>query len=331
MKLTVAIPAYNAARTIRATVDSVLRQSLAPDEILVIDDGSTDETVSILKSYGPDISLIRQENRGSASARNLAYQEAGGDLIAWLDADDLWHPTYLETQARIFGARPDLAASFTAHVDFYGYLDYEWPTSAVGGVPLEVIEPLSFLKRYHTATGVFGSPSFMCVPSAALERIGDEPFQGGIATDAYLCTWLPLLGPVGYSPAQLGAYRITQESISSDRVKTSGSAVDMFERMADHYQERASRDLLGAFESAFASQRRHYAKRLLGVGQTNEAREQLRIGLSQSKQAVSISKSLGLLLASYMPSRLQPAWPSPQRDWRDPVALATPEAAERVI
>lgn len=319
MRISVAIPAYNAARTIRATVDSALRQTYSPDEILVVDDGSTDETASLLQAYGQQIKLIRQENKGNASARNRAYHEAHGQLIAWLDADDLWHPTYLETQVRSFRAYPRLAASFTSHVDFFGYGEYEWPADACREVPLKVIDPLSFLKRYHAETGVFVSPSFMCVPKAVLEKVGDEPFKGGIAADTYLCTWLPLLGPIGYSPAQLGAYRITQASISSDRVETSRSALDMFERMADHYRQHAPGDLLGAFDSAFVSQRRHYARRLMGVGQTTEAREQLRIALSQSEQAICMAKSLGLLLAGYMPGRLQPGWPPPQRDWREPV------------
>lgn len=322
MKITVAIPAYNAAGTIRATLDSVLSQTLAPDEILVVDDGSTDDTATILRSYGGAIKVRRQENQGGASARNLAYREASGDLIAWLDADDLWHPTYLETQVRSFGACPSLAASFTGHVDFHGFGDYDWPSSTIRDARLEVIDPLSFLKRYHTETGAFGSPSFMCVPKRVLETIGDEPFKGGIATDAYLCTWLPLLGPIGYLPAPLGAYRITQGSLSSDRVKTSRSAVHMFERMSATYEERGSRDLVSAFNLAFVSQRRHYAKRLLGVGQAAEAREQLRVGFSQSKHAVCMAKSLGLLLASYMPRRLQPAWPSPQRERGEPLPAA---------
>jgi len=324
MKLTVAIPAYNAARTIKATVDSVLRQTLAPEEIIVVDDGSTDETASILSSYGRAIRVIRQKNQGNASARNRGYLEARGELIAWLDADDLWHPTYLEAQTRSFRTCPELAASFTAHVDFYGYGEYAWPESPPAELPLSVIDPLSFLKRYHTETGVFGSPSFMCIPKRVLSGVGDEPFKGGIAADAYLCTWLPLLGPVGYTPARLGAYRITQGSISSDRVKTSGSAVEMFEHMSDYYNERASGDLLRAFQSAFVSQRRHHAKRLMGVGLITEARKQLRTGLFQSGQTDDRAKSFGLLVASYMPRRMQPCWPSPQRDWRDPI-IATPD------
>ena len=144
MSITVAIPAYNAARTIRATLDSVLRQTRAPEEILVVNDGSTDETGAILEAYGPRIRLIQQENKGLAGARNVACHEASGELIAWIDADDIWHPTYLETQATSFGACPALAASFTAHVDFYGYGgECDWSTSALSAAPLEVLDPLN--------------------------------------------------------------------------------------------------------------------------------------------------------------------------------------------
>lgn len=330
MKITVVIPAYNAARTIRATVDSVLRQTLAPDEILVVDDGSTDETAALLQLYGRSIRLIQQENKGAASARNLAYREARGELIAWLDADDIWHPEYLETQARALDARPDLAASFTAHVDLYGYGAHKWPSSVLRDAPLTVIEPLNFLKLYHAQTGACVSPSFLCVRKHVLEAIGDEPFKGRAAEDMYLCTWLPLLGgSIGYVPAQLGAYRITQGSMSSDSVRASLDAAQVFEDMAPHYKQKASPELLSAFNSAFEARRRHYAKLLMGVGQAAEARKQLRIGLSKSHPA-STAKCLALLFATYMPRRLQPAWPSPQRDWRAPITEAKRESRELI-
>ena len=70
MKISVVIPTYNSARVIRLTLDSVLRQTVAPHEILVLDDGSKDETVSILNSYGSKVSVIQQPNRGVAAARN---------------------------------------------------------------------------------------------------------------------------------------------------------------------------------------------------------------------------------------------------------------------
>lgn len=314
MNITVAIPAYNAARTIRPTVDCVLRQTRAPEEILVINDGSTDETGAILESYGPSIRVIERENKGVASARNLASREASGELIAWIDSDDLWHSNYLETQARHFDVCPALAASFTGHINFYGYgADCDWSEPAPSDTPLEVLDPLTFLKRYHSDTGSFVSPSFMCVRKRVLASIGDEPFQINGTEDMYLCTWLALLGPVGYSSARLGAYRITQGSLSANRVTSTHSGVRVFELMAEHYKQHASGDLLRAFDSAFASQRRQYAKHLLGVGQANEARDQLRTGLSQSDRSLCMAKSLGLLLASHMPRRLQPRWPAPQR------------------
>ena len=160
---------------------------------------------------------------------------------------------------------------------------------------------------------MFVSPSFMCVRKSVLTSLGAEPFKVNFAEDMYFCTWLPLLGSVGYSPAQLGAYRVTEGSLSADRVTATRSGVRVFECMAEHYKEHAPRDLLRAFESAFVSQRRQYAKHLLGVGRATEARDQLRIGLSQSDQSICIAKSLGLLLASHMPRRLQPRWPEPQR------------------
>jgi glycosyltransferase involved in cell wall biosynthesis len=89
MKITVAIPAYNSAATIRETLDSVFRQTVAPDEILVVNHRSTDATHAILDSYGSRITAIHQENAGVASARNLLCTRANGDLVAFLDGDDL--------------------------------------------------------------------------------------------------------------------------------------------------------------------------------------------------------------------------------------------------
>src|SRR5262245_6496134 len=102
MKVSVAIPTYNSARFIQTTLKSVLSQSVAPNEILVVDDGSTDETVAILSSYGSSIRVIRQSNQGVAAARNALARHVNGDLVAFLDHDDLWHPRYLETQCSSF-------------------------------------------------------------------------------------------------------------------------------------------------------------------------------------------------------------------------------------
>lgn len=117
-KISVTIPAYNAERTIRATLDSVLEQTLPPDEILVMDDGSSDDTRSIIDSNEPRITVFQPKNAGSATARNALCACAKGDMIAFLDSDDVWHPRYLEFQKRAFERNPTAALFFTGHVDF---------------------------------------------------------------------------------------------------------------------------------------------------------------------------------------------------------------------
>jgi glycosyltransferase involved in cell wall biosynthesis len=98
-RISVVIPCFNGEKYIRETIRSVLQQSLAPIEILVIDDGSKDRSAAFAASFGPPVRVLRQSNRGQAAARNVGIRAAEGDWIAFLDADDLWHPTKLERQA----------------------------------------------------------------------------------------------------------------------------------------------------------------------------------------------------------------------------------------
>jgi glycosyltransferase involved in cell wall biosynthesis len=95
------IPCYNGAKFLRSTLDSVLAQTMPACEILVVDDGSTDESAAIAASCGPPVRLIRQPNQGESVARNRGIDEARGDWAAFLDADDLWLPEKLAEQARL--------------------------------------------------------------------------------------------------------------------------------------------------------------------------------------------------------------------------------------
>jgi len=99
-KISVIIPSYNAARFVAEAVASALGQTLPPLEVIVVDDGSTDETEAVLRSFGERIRHIRQPNGGPAVARNRGIRESRGELIAFLDADDVWLPEKLEKQWR---------------------------------------------------------------------------------------------------------------------------------------------------------------------------------------------------------------------------------------
>ncbi len=88
--ISIIIPAYNRENLVASTIESVLKQTYKPLEIIVVDDGSTDNTLDVLKQYGDDIKIIQKENGGSASARNTGIQHASGDYIAYVDSDDTW-------------------------------------------------------------------------------------------------------------------------------------------------------------------------------------------------------------------------------------------------
>ena len=97
-EVSVIIPTYNSAQYVTTAVESVLAQTFADTEIIVIDDGSTDATDSVMACYGSPVRFIKQANRGVSSARNRGIAESRGRLIAFLDADDTWCPNKLERQ-----------------------------------------------------------------------------------------------------------------------------------------------------------------------------------------------------------------------------------------
>jgi len=109
----VVIPAYNAAGTIRQAIGSVLGQTVGPREIVVVDDGSTDGTASVVSSISAPIALIRQENGGPGAATTAGLACIAAPFVATLDADDLWLPTKIARQAACFEEDHGLAAVFT--------------------------------------------------------------------------------------------------------------------------------------------------------------------------------------------------------------------------
>ena len=117
MAVSVVIPAYNAAALIGDTIASVLAQSRGSFEIVVVDDGSTDDTAAVVEAIGdPRIRLVRQENRGIAGARRTGTEHATFDLICYLDADDRLTPTALSTLEDALAARPDAVLVYGENV-----------------------------------------------------------------------------------------------------------------------------------------------------------------------------------------------------------------------
>ncbi len=105
--VSVIIPAYNSERFIRETLDSVLRQTYKRLEIIVVDDGSTDNTAGCVEGYHSSVRFFRQENAGVGSARSAGFRAASGDYIAFLDHDDIWLPEKLEIQLSLAARHPE--------------------------------------------------------------------------------------------------------------------------------------------------------------------------------------------------------------------------------
>ncbi len=104
--VSVIIPAYNRAHTVVETIDSVRRQTYPNIEIIVVDDGSVDDTQEVLGRYGSRIRNIHQENAGQMAARNRGIREACGEIITFLDSDDLWLPTCVERHVGVLQKAP---------------------------------------------------------------------------------------------------------------------------------------------------------------------------------------------------------------------------------
>ena len=114
--VSVIIPAYNSASTIIRALQSVASQTLAPLEIIVVDDASTDTTRDLTTTFASSSSipvrvLTQTTNSGPSTARNAGWDAATGDYIAFLDADDQWHPRKIELQYQVMQSRPELTMS----------------------------------------------------------------------------------------------------------------------------------------------------------------------------------------------------------------------------
>jgi glycosyltransferase involved in cell wall biosynthesis len=119
------IAAYEAEEWIGEALDSILGQSRPPNEVVVVDDGSTDGTARELERYAGRIKVVRQENRGCPAAFNTAFAQASGDFVALCGADDVWAPRKLEWQAEAIAAHPQ-ADVFFGHAVLIGRIEAEY-------------------------------------------------------------------------------------------------------------------------------------------------------------------------------------------------------------
>src|SRR5262249_60557698 len=124
--ISVVIPSYNAGRWLAESLDSILGQSLPPGEVIVVDDGSTDDSATVLAPYRGRVEVVSGEHGGLAAARNLGLRVARGDWIAFQDADDIALPDRLGRLHAHVGANPSVEAVFADGIQL-GNSERMWP------------------------------------------------------------------------------------------------------------------------------------------------------------------------------------------------------------
>lgn len=151
--LSVVIPTYNRVDYLREAIESVLAQTYKNYEILVVDDGSTDNTRELVASYASRIKYIYQDNKGPSAARNNGIRNAKGNLIAFLDSDDLWHPDKLAKQVAVFVENPSLSFLATG----YGEINTKYEvikTNVLQSSELRSLQRKEMYKNFFATSSV---------------------------------------------------------------------------------------------------------------------------------------------------------------------------------
>ncbi len=221
IRMSVAIPAYNAEPYLREALDSVLAQTYKPHEIILVNDGSTDRTEEIALSYGNSIRYIKQANQGLAGARNTAIREATGDWVAFFDSDDIMRPDKLFSQAAAIEANSNLILVYSG----FSFLYPDGRTEEMAAFPAKDLWPA---LRYRTPI----LPSTSVVRRSALVEVGG--FRSVLTEDWDL--WIRLVRRYSAKafqevPKSLILYRQVESSLSKKFMKMASGNMYMLNNM----------------------------------------------------------------------------------------------------
>lgn len=204
--ISVVIPLYNKEKQIAYTLQSVFEQTFQDFEIVVVDDGSTDNSVEEVEKFDDSrIRLIHQTNAGVSAARNRGIEEARGELIAFLDADDEWMPEYLATQYGLYQKYPECSV-YACNYEFRDSEEKVTPT-IIRKLPFEGEDGI--LSNYFEVASCSHPPlwtSAVVIKKSAIQAIGGFPI--GIKSGEDLLTWarLAVSGTIAYSRKSLAMF-----------------------------------------------------------------------------------------------------------------------------
>jgi glycosyltransferase involved in cell wall biosynthesis len=244
-RVSVLICTYNHGRYLEQCLSSVLNQTRPPDEVIVVNDGSTDGTLEVMKQF-PQVLCIHQQNTGKAVAFGRAFSLSTGDIICHLDADDYWDLHKLERVMRCFEANPNLGGVLheVTHVDASGnVIQFPWSIKQPGRpttLTLAESEDVGFLYPLPGARGrFFGVPGTTCVRRRFLaDLLPLEPGIGGSVDGIFIAAALRY--GASYLPEALGAYRIHGSNTGFGNVASTQQTICMWEFLLAHRNFRPS-------------------------------------------------------------------------------------------
>jgi glycosyltransferase involved in cell wall biosynthesis len=212
IKVSVIIPAYNSAQFIVETLESVFAQTYNDYEIIIVDDGSTDNIKEILQNYMSKIRYIYKVNGGPASARNVGIKNADGEYIAFLDSDDLWLPEKLKEQMECFQNNPDIGLVYCDNIRFNENSIYQKKDN--------IYQPTNGYIFFKLLEGNFITNSTVIVKKKCLEEVDyfDEDINLISSEDYDMWLRISRVFNVGYVKKPLVKYRVRGKGLARSNI-----------------------------------------------------------------------------------------------------------------
>lgn len=269
------IPTYNHAAVLRDAIESALAQTYPACEVLVVDDGSQDDTPNLLRRYQDKVRTVRQANRGLAAARNRGVSATRGEYVGFLDADDILSPTKFAEQVALLEARPEIG---------WTYCDVELADQQTGERRL-VSERFGYAARRldghlfeELITGNFIPAISPMIRRSLFDQAGSFDESLTSLEDWDLWLRLSLLAPAAYLPRVLATYRLFQGGMSQDRSRMDRNRYRVVQKV-NHLKGDAMARLGTTGRRLVADMHNWFAYEAYNENNWGEAVERLRLSL----------------------------------------------------
>jgi len=298
--VSVIIPTYNSSQFVAQAVSSVLDQTYHRYEIIVVDDGSTDKTRTVLEQFRDKIKYVCQENRGPSSARNAGIKVARGEYVAFLDSDDLWTPNKLEVQVAFLGCHPHIGLVFS-DIERFGQGKAVRQSLAEEVFGPTILSEIPVRKAFAKLVQV----NYIPTPTVMMRK---ECFKTvGLFDENLRCVedrdmWLRIAAyfDVAYIPSVLCKRRLHSSNISKDNEVAFYSRFEVLKRSYNHFPEKAPAEL---WDKELAQLYFQLACKLLLKKRRLDARR----AAFQSLRHVATIRAIGLVCATFL------GWPIVER------------------